>query len=231
VSAQDAAGNWQVPASDANVFSIDTKNPLLVLLSANTYEIADEDEGAAGFYLMGIFDDNMDESFEPQVNFPVEDPSGTLSFNASASYWLNASTYMAYFDVTDNNENIADIDVELTGLTDDAGNAQEVMFAQDFFSISMNPVGLEELEVLGISSVFPNPVNAGNALTVVLDEPETSLNLEVYAMNGALVASSRLRADSRGMLQIPTNLLSSGLYTFQLSNNESTASFRVQVLK
>lgn len=231
VNAQDAAGNWQVPGSDANVFSIDTKNPLLMLLSANTYEITDSDEGAAGFYLMGIFDDNMDQNTDPEVVFPVEDPSGTLSFNAAASYWLNGSTYMAYFDVTDNNENIADIDVELTGLVDDAGNTQETMYAGDFFSISMNPVGLEELEVLGISSVFPNPVNAGSALTIVLDEPETSLNLEVYSMNGALVESLNLRADAQGMLQISTSNLSSGLYTFQLSNNESSASFRVQVLK
>jgi hypothetical protein len=231
INAQDTIGNWQTAGNGANLFNIDTKNPTLVLLSANTYEITDNEEGDAGFYLMSIFDDNMNQNAIPQVVFPVEDPSNTLSFNAAASYWLNATTYMAYFDVTDNNENIAGVDVELTALIDDAGNEQEVMYAADFFSIAMNPVNMEELEVIGITSVFPNPVNAGNYLTIVLDEPETTLNLEIYAMNGALVESIRLKADARGMLQLSTNTLNSGLYTFQLNNTERSASFRVQVIK
>lgn len=113
------------PNQQADVVSI-TAEPAVVNGATN---------GTAGFALSVTYDRDMDILAAPQLSFPVENPLNTLVFHADSSGWLNAYTYRARYDVLNSNESLDNIDVQIVGALDEAGQAQAIFAAQNVFDI------------------------------------------------------------------------------------------------
>jgi hypothetical protein len=133
----DPAGNLQVPYDEADVFDIDTENPVVTDLTPYPDLITAADIGTDTFTLTVDYSEEMltDGSSDPVITFPVENPLSTITFNYGT--WSDADTYVAHYDVTDVDDIIWDIDVHIEGAIDDpAGNLQEPYDEADVFSIN-----------------------------------------------------------------------------------------------
>ncbi|MCK4654264.1 MAG: hypothetical protein KAU01_07455, partial [Candidatus Cloacimonetes bacterium] len=138
-SAQDdPAGNTQVQYDEADVFSIDTENPEVVSVSPSPVLITDSDVGIGTFCITISYDEYMltDGTADPVITFPVENPLNTITFNNG--YWYYPDVYIACYDVTDLDETIYNIDIQIEGAKDDpAGNTQVPYTEPDAFDIVM----------------------------------------------------------------------------------------------
>ncbi|MCD4796748.1 MAG: hypothetical protein K8R49_06240, partial [Candidatus Cloacimonetes bacterium] len=168
------AGNTQVPYDEADVFSIDTENPVVTNVTPAPALITDSDVGMNTFTLTIDYSENMlidgpRGIADPVITFPIEDPLNTITFNHGI--WPDVDTYVAYYDVIDVNETIPDIDVHIEGAKDDPAENTQVPYDEvDVFDIDTeNPIAI---------SVTPTPVIITDAdvgtgtftLAVVYDE-------------------------------------------------------------
>jgi Ca2+-binding RTX toxin-like protein len=135
-TATDAAGNVS-PISAGFDFTIDTTAPTVTDLVPSVATIQDANVGSDRFALIASFSEAMDTSVEPTLTFPThgEDPIAILTFNSGT--WTDATTYVASYDVTDVNENIPNIDVQVAGAQDMAGNVISGSVQADRFSIGL----------------------------------------------------------------------------------------------
>ncbi|MCB0761091.1 MAG: T9SS type A sorting domain-containing protein [Flavobacteriales bacterium] len=230
-TATDAVGNVLVEYTEVDGLDVDTKNPSLFLLAANTYNVDLTNVGSATFSLIAIFDEEMDQDLTPDFSFPVEDPlANTLTWNEGESSWINPTTYIAKYDVTNSEEVLADIDVTIAGLTDWVGNAQLAMEVADHFNISMVIVGVEETDGIGLVSVYPNPVPGGEVFTVEVENMPSTMNLMIYTTLGQVVRSEQVNA-SGNRLELSTAGMASGNYFVHLYSSEGQAVFQLEVAK
>ena len=231
--ANDSFGNPQILAGQDAVFNIDTRNPEILVISANTYNITSQFMGEEEFNLLMIFDEVMDQDNIPTVVFPVEDPlEEALTPNNSASSWINSSTYRAVFDVANfENYSLLDIDVSLLDFTDLAGNQYVNVYYSDYFDIQINNVGVAEQSGFAGLVVYPNPFNEGSSLSVDFGESISGLSYEVFNATGQLVASERLSSFSGQKMQIATSGWSSGIYFIKIQSESKNAALRVQKVR
>ena len=161
--AEDANGNVMPDKDATNLFSIDTKNPSVSSISTNLSTITDADAGLENFSVTVTYDEEMtdDGSANPDISFPNGNPSSTLTF--SSGTWNSTTEYVAKYDVADNDQNLANIDIEVNNGTDAAGNTQTTGSNNDAFSIDMdNP------QVTGVTADIDPITDAddGGTLTV-----------------------------------------------------------------
>lgn len=164
--AQDLAGNTQTVSISSDALSIDTKNPVVNSVSAGSSILADTNTGSP-FVLAIAFDEAMNAA-APTISFGQNIPSLTL--NAAASSW-NGNTYNAVYNLTDDNIEVSDIVVSVSGASDAVGNAQSaVHFAFDVFSIdTQNP----EVASLNTSTSVINSGDVGaNTFAVTVNFTE-----------------------------------------------------------
>jgi len=133
---KDIAGNW-TSTEDYGPITIDTTDPTVTSLAESPTVIAKSTAGDKKFTLTIDFNEDMDTNVSPIIGFPVEDPTSTITLNTEpgGSCWSDSDTYVAYYDVTDANEEIAGIDVRVTGAKDIAGNTMEQYDEANVFSI------------------------------------------------------------------------------------------------
>jgi hypothetical protein len=214
--ARDLAGNTQTSHSGAAVFDLDTKNPALLVLTANTYTITNSNMGAGGFTLLSVFDEPMDESVvpvvvfsEPLVDVLTEDPTG--------SEWLNASTFNGSYGVANIQASVADIDVSVSGARDLAGNLVQVSSLESFFNIDLQEVGVEEVLNGADLTVFPNPLGTGQPLQLLAGKDLQDVDLTVFNTLGAIEHKVYLGHMARGVYTVDLPELATGVYHVRLS--------------
>lgn len=230
---QDAIGNVQMVYTNADQLNIDTENPDLYLLSANSYNVDQSDIGTATFSLIAIFDEEMDQDTDPTIEFPVEDPeANSLTYNSDESSWINSTTFVAKYDVEASEENLEDIDVELSGLTDMVGNLQLEMVTEDHFSINLMSVGVEEESGnLPLLSVYPNPVRSNSDFQIFMEQLPSSLSLQIYTTNGRVVRQEQLNNLQGDRLTVSANDLAAGTYFVHIHSDSGQAVFQLQVVQ
>lgn len=227
--AEDANGNVQLSNVSSDNFDIDTKNPSVLVNSANTYVVHDDFIGSATFEMLLIFDEDMDESSTPDISFPVESPS-SLTFNTGASSWLNPTTYEAVFDVENIEETLLDIDVSIASAKDQNDNPQEVILFSDFFDIAITLVGIDEEDpFFSEAKLYPNPVHGGMDLTLEFKQQLGNVSWEILDQNGRLVSNSLNSMSSGTRLTIPSNNLANGVYLLLVKSNEANKVFKFEV--
>ncbi|MCF6240478.1 MAG: hypothetical protein L3J74_03930 [Bacteroidales bacterium] len=168
--ARDVAGNTQVANTQVDVFSIDMVAPTVTAITPVPVTITDANTGANNFVLTIDYSEAMNTGTNPTVSFPTvgEDPTATITF--SSGVWNTTTQYVATYNVTDNNDNILNIDVQVSGAADAAGNIQTSPLSVNIFSIDMSNAT--------VTSVTPNvgTITDGNVgtgtftLTVVYDK-------------------------------------------------------------
>ena len=121
---RDLAGNVQVPFQGTNDFDINP-NPTTVvsavpfvtkITDTNVGNAGDPSNPNAGFAVRITYSGPMNiQPFSyPTATF-APDVSSTLHFNASQSWWINAFTYKAAFDVSDANIVVSAIGIRAAG--------------------------------------------------------------------------------------------------------------------
>ncbi|QEL20720.1 autotransporter-associated beta strand repeat-containing protein [Limnoglobus roseus] len=158
--AQDVSGNVQTTFTAADLFSIDTQNPVVQSVTPGFAPLTDAAVGSV-FTVTVTYSEAMNTGVNPTVSFPVENPSAALTFDAGTSGWTSATTYVARYTIADANQTLADVDVRITGGVDLAGNAPAVFTAADLFDIdTQNPT---------VMSVTPSAATiSGGASTFTL---------------------------------------------------------------
>ena len=164
----DVAGNDSAWTSDWT-FTIDVTSPTVTAVTPSTAMIAEADVGAGAFSITVDYNEPMDTSVDPTISFPAEDPSATITFDHGA--WTDDDTYVAYYNVVDADQELADVDIQASGGQDLAGNVQDPKDSPDSFSIdTVAP------EVVSITSGSPDGYyNVGDTIdvTVAFSEPVT----------------------------------------------------------
>lgn len=150
-------------------FTIDVTKPSITAVTPSPATIAEADVGTNAFSITVDYNEPMDTSVDPVISFPVEDPSTTISFNHGS--WTDSDTYVAYYDVVDADQELANIDVLVSGGKDPAGNVQDQADYPDLFSIdTIAP------QIVSITSTTPDGYySAGSDIdvTVNFSEPVT----------------------------------------------------------
>jgi hypothetical protein len=171
----------------------------------------------------------MDDSMTPDFGFPVENPlANTLTWNEGASEWINASTYVAKYDVADNEETLEDIDVSIDDLTDFVGNLQVDIAVADHFDINTFTVGVQETD-LSLMSVFPNPVTSGSDVTVVLENMPQVVTLQVYNLNGQVMIAQREVQTENDRIIVSTANMAAGMYFVHIHSDEGQVVMQLEV--
>jgi hypothetical protein len=225
--AKDAAGNNQFAFGGDGIFALDTKNPTVLIFNANTYIVGNSNVGTSGFEVISIFDEDMLPSSDVSLSFET-DLTSILSLNESESGWLNTTTYMSSYNVANVEAVINDINVILGSAQDMAGNNVNSYTATDYFSINLTLVGITELSDLGVK-LYPNPINVGQSLNLVLNDFANNLHLSMIDSQGKLVMSNSMTQVSSGLHSIDLPSLSFGLYLINIQIDGVSATYRLVI--
>lgn len=224
----DEAGNDMAQFDAADNFSIDMENPSVVSVTPSVSVITDAQIGVEAFTLTVTFDQSMDTSEKFSVTFPIENPfASTLAYNSNASAWTSQIVYEAKYDVTDAQEILSDIDLEVaTVCTDLAGNIQVAFYEADKFSIDMDNTGVAGVDENGIR-VYPNPVGSGAMLYVEVAQVKEGAVLQLLNAQGRVVIAQQLtnQKSSIALASLPA-----GLYLLRVGGVEKEFSHSVLIL-
>lgn len=175
-----------IPQNNSKTYSFLDANPASPInIETNTTLISEEE---STFAININYSEEMDVGGAnyPIIVFPDEDPSSSLTLSSQS--WLNSSTYQATYSITDNNIDLADIDVQISGGIDGtiAGPANGATFSNVFSINTTNAIISEvnsskpsgeyaEGELITISVVFDRIVNlSGGTLTLSLNTGSTA---------------------------------------------------------
>lgn len=177
--ARDTDEVVQTPFVAPHAFHIDTRNPNVALASPDVNLINDQ-ATANGAWLVSIqFDEAMDTNSEPVITFTGDDPSNTLAYEAAQSGWSNDNLFVAAFSLTDADEEIASVNLEITQARDAAGNLLVDYVLTNAASIdTRNPIPAE----INFTADLLTDANVGQGdfnIEVVFDE---DMNPDVLPM-------------------------------------------------
>ena len=169
-------------SGDSDTVDIDTLNPSVSTVVADTAVMYD---GDLIQQVTVTFDEAMDSGTDPAIAFGA----GTFTSNLDGAWSGGDTIWTETFTLTDNNEDISVVTVDVTGSKDAVGNNQQAYVAQDEFDIDTdNP--------MATIAVSPDPIyESALLLTVVLTYPE--------AMNPATSPSIDLLSGANWGAQTP----------------------------
>ncbi len=182
--ARDAAGDLQAAFTELDAFDIDTANPTVVSVTPSVAKITNEDTGNAAFSLAVLFSEPMTDNgtADPTLTFDPTVPS-TLTFDSDA-WSADGLTYTATYDVSNENIEIFNVDVMVTGARDDVGNAQVPASLLNVFDIDT------QLVVTGSAPyIILNDLKITNADPEVFDDDEDFYQYTAH-YTGKLIVST-----------------------------------------
>ena len=199
IYARDNAGNSSSYTTD-RTFTIDTLNPQVNDLVVNDTLITDADTPGNGTLEIEIqCSEAMDETITPTITFSPTVAS-TLSWNSGS--WDDATTYLAYYDVSDGNVDENTVTADVTGLKDLAGNDQQDM--SPWFSIEIDT--LNPTVTVNIVDMVLNDTDAESLVTFEFSEDVAGFTIDdVTPVNGAISAFTTLDANSYTVLFTATD--------------------------
>jgi PKD repeat protein len=176
------------------------------------------------FYVSAIIQNN-----KPIAEFSVTKQSGEIDelfyFNDMSSYFPNNWKWT----FTPNN-------VWLVSSDYTSQNPIVSFYANGFYQISLrvsNPFGADSITKTDFirigkttstnSNLIPNSLqiypNPAQDILQLRTEPNSNLEVEIYAFNGALVQTEKVITDANGLTQLNTEKLSDGFYHLRIKSN------------
>lgn len=209
--AQDISGNPQTLNTINNWINLDTKNPGLLVLSANTYNVSANN---SSFELIAIFDEDIDQNTTPQFDFvATQSVSNILNFNSGSSLWLNSSTYKAVYDVQNITFMEQDVDIETQLVFDLAGNSLISTIQSDYFDINYDPLAVSNLAITNSTFIYPNPAESNGTLSFVSENNNDDLKeIFIYGSDGKLVFSEKISISQQGVQRLQLPHMQAGIY-------------------
>ena len=129
---QDVALNPQQNYAEQSEFSIDTVNPTVTNVAVNDTLLTDADIGTDKLVVTIDFSEAMNTSVAPTLTFGAT-VTGTLAFHNGS--WTDSDTYVANYNVSDNNVTLSNVTIDVTSAQDAAGNTQQNYAEQSEFSV------------------------------------------------------------------------------------------------
>lgn len=179
-AAIDDAGNTQVPDFYGNAVLIETSNPQVVATESSAPLLFDGLTGSFGIGLTFTYGEPMDMNVEPTISFNNNAAAAGLILSAddTESEWINETTYIAVFFLSDENVDIADWQATANGAQDIYGNPQSETEAEttvfdidtenpNVVAISANDVELTQ-ENQGLAA-FNLVINFDQAMDMTID--------------------------------------------------------------
>jgi predicted ribosomally synthesized peptide with SipW-like signal peptide len=148
VVAKDLAGNDNTAAAPFSIY-YDGSTPSVESIAVRDLMI-DEADVASDFDVTVTFSEKMNTSFTPAISFAANVvASGTLTFDSGV--WSAGDTvYTATYNVSDADEEEADVDVSVAGAKDMIGNVIPITAELDLFDV--DTISVRELTVTGITA-------------------------------------------------------------------------------
>lgn len=194
--AKDADENSIVPALQ-NLFVIDTFNPSAVTVNASA-DLVNDEVAADGVFTVAVeFNESMDESTIPSFAWNDDALNTSLAFNGALSFWESATTFNAFFDAADENIEVAEAVLTVSGALDLNGNvmtnAEQAVAVVD----TRNPMSTLEFPAIGV-----NLSNVGSDFSIqaIFDEAMSSDEIPTIEFTGSDISSVLTGLVSEGWL-------------------------------
>ncbi len=158
----------------------DNVAPSVADVSVNHPVLTDVHAGPNAFVVTVSFNESMDTNQDPTLVFAPDVTSGPLpSLVFAAAQWTTDKTFVATYDFADQNVNVNDIHIDVTGALDSAGNTQtnytsEAELSIDTVDVAETSVGLDLANNLKITDI--NGGTSNDSLTVSIN----GLNVRVH---------------------------------------------------
>ncbi|MBD1996659.1 hypothetical protein H6G00_08515 [Leptolyngbya sp. FACHB-541] len=212
---QDAAGN---PANSFTNQAIinntgDTTSPTLTSLTSSSLILNNATVDNGTFTLTAVYSEAMNTAVNPTLSFPTagEDPASTISF--ASGNWTNSTTYVATYNVADANTNLANIDVQITGAKDGAGNLQTSANFADLFGIdTLNPT-------VSLSSDAPTEVKSSFTVTASFSEAVTGLTSDDITVSNGTITTAPTSDDGGITYRFTVSPNATGVVNVELGAN------------
>jgi hypothetical protein len=223
----DANGNNQaVDLNAANIFRIDTRNPVVISMTPSTNALTTGDIGTGTFSIDMTFDEAMDQISEPAISFSS---MPTINFIANNnSQWNSATNYTAVYDIPNETLQIPSVDIALAfGAIDLAGNSAQVFSVSNAFSVDVvNSVN--DSEAPSVLSVYPNPTGGSERLYIQWPQVDAVISAMVYNSVGQCIETIQYNGTDSPLVMNVTPY-ASGTYYLRLHSSHAEISLPFSV--
>jgi len=221
---RDLADNPQALSQNLDFINLDTRNPKLLALLANTYSI---NPGTPNFQLTCLFDEAVNQSQIPAFAFEGDSSVSQYFERISASSaWLNGFTYRAMYAINPFEVSQSNISVRPMNIFDQAGNILADTLISDFVNLVADPnsIGYSQANKTSLK-VFPNPYQSGFLNLISLKNIQ---DLKVISLSGKVVHQAGI---NHQIAQIDLSHLPSGLYQLCVDVGTEKLFSRLTILK
>ncbi len=119
----DVVGNPIEPLIEDSLFNIDTRGPAIASIDVSDPVLNLMDLGSAALQMAFTFDEPMDPTALPVLQFTQDDPLAfSLSVNPFLTEWVDDHTWHLTYDLANGNEELLNIQAMLADIRDIAGN-------------------------------------------------------------------------------------------------------------
>jgi uncharacterized surface protein with fasciclin (FAS1) repeats len=222
--AKDISGNPQSIVSYNNYVRIDTKNPELISLYANTYNLINTSNQLV---LLSVFNEDMQQNSISEFQFLAETNINNLFVsNSTESSWLNSLTYESVYDIIHDTLFTAEVDVVPTNLFDLAGNEIQSSTIQSFININFENVGIIENKDEIYAYIFPNPIQNSSVLNLIVKERFIVQTLSINSIDGKQVFFENVENKNLSNHTINISNLISGMYFLELKSKSTSKTIK-----
>jgi hypothetical protein len=212
---KDKSGNTQTFIIDNNFIDLDTKNPSLLEFYLSSQII----DGSQNYWAnIQIYDEPMDETSQPMINFSPMSVTSILEFNDNDSYWIDDFRYNSVYSISPSSFENDLISLSFIAAKDKAGN----LLVENIFNDYLNFVLSAPASTGGLTNgvlLFPNPASPSEIVTVLFDNPVQLQKISLYDYTGRLIKSFKIdNMSNKYELLLP--FLSKGNYFLMLESNE-----------
>jgi len=223
--AKDVSGNSQSILNYSNYLKIDTKNPELISLYANTYSLLNSSNQLV---LLSVFNEEMQQNSTIEFQFIADNNISNLFVsNSFESSWLNPLTFESVYNITNDTILTTDVDVVPNNLFDLAGNLILPTTFQNFINLNFEGVGISENKTKINAYVFPNPIQNSPFLNLFVEKGFRGKSITINSLEGKQIFFENVETKNLSNHLINVSNLSSGMYFLELRsiNASSTIKF------
>jgi hypothetical protein len=231
MNVRDQHGNPMLQVSFPDYFKIDMENPVVMSATSDIEQVGVENDKVT--FLIDYSED-MDANAIPQIHF-LENPElyAILTPDLTGSDWLSPSQYQMVMDVNGGAAFIDDVPVEIYIAEDASFNQQVPYLSTDLFSIERaTEFSAVIYDDLSLFNLYPNPVSAGDELTVILGaDKKVTVSIDLMDLSGRSIVAFEDNFEQNDRLIIPTQNLGSGIYLLRVDDGADSRTIRFEVIE
>ncbi|MFC2087758.1 hypothetical protein ACFLSA_06330, partial [Bacteroidota bacterium] len=183
--------------TEYDLFRVDMVKPLISTITPLTSTITNAYVGNEKDTITVVFTENMNTAVKPDITYPTtgEQPTTDVMYDQTNSIWSNDSTFLAVFDVVDNETNLADIDIQLSTAEDSMGNVMVDTTVADLFSIDTEDPLADSLVMYSNNAYTDSLATVDDSVTIVFETSEVVQSVSV-TLDGNVLSPVSVSGDT-----------------------------------